>query len=100
MNNVIKNDRKDGKPMWELLSLPLMEWIVKVYTYGVEKYNQPGSWMLLENGYQRYKAALLRHIVAYEKGEVNDPESGLPHLAHAAWNAIAMLWFGLNNKEQ
>lgn len=88
----IKNDRKDHKPRWELLPLPLMEEIVKVYTFGAEKY-APNTWQHLEDGYNRYKAALFRHIAAYEKGEMLDPESNLPHLAHAAWNAIAMLHF-------
>lgn len=97
--DAIKNDRTDNKPMWELLPLGLMEHIVNVYTYGVQKYGKPGSWKLLENGYQRYKAALFRHIVAFEKGEFIDPESHLPHLAHAAWNAIAMLYMGLKREK-
>ena len=94
-----KNDRLDGKPMWELLPLPLMEWIVKVYTFGENKY-APNSWQNLENGYDRYKAALFRHVVSYEKGETLDKESGLPTLAHAAWNAIAMLYFSLKKQEE
>lgn len=92
-----KDDRKDGKLMWELLPLTVIKEIVKVYTFGAKKYS-PNSWQNLENGYQRYKAALFRHIVAFEEGEIKDPESGIHHLAHAAWNAIAILWFALNNK--
>ena len=90
-----KNDRKDGKQRWELLPLPLVEEVVKVYTFGAGKY-APNTWMKLENGYERYKAAMLRHLVAYEKGEVNDPESGLHHLAHMAWNALAVLHFAMD----
>ena len=88
----LKNDRQDHKLRWELLPLPLVEDIVKVYTFGAKKY-APNSWQNLDDGYNRYKAALFRHIVAYEKGETLDKESNLPHLAHAAWNAIAMLYF-------
>ena len=88
----IKNDRKDGKLRWELLPLPLLEEVVKVYSFGAEKY-EANSWQNLPDGYNRYKAAMLRHLVAYEKGEVIDPESGLPHLAHMAWNALAVLYF-------
>ena len=29
----IKNDRKDGKQRWELLPIPLLEEVVKVYTF-------------------------------------------------------------------
>lgn len=93
-----KNDRRDHKLRWELLPLPLLEYVVKVYTYGAEKY-APNSWQNLTDGYERYKAALFRHIVAYEKGETTDPESHLPHLAHAAWNAIALLYFGMKEAD-
>jgi hypothetical protein len=33
----------------------------------------------------------MRHLLAQAAGEINDPESGLPHAAHAAWNALAVL---------
>ena len=91
-----KNDKIDKKLRWELLPLSLIEWIVKVYTFGANKYSA-NSWQKLDDGYDRYKAALFRHIVLHEQGERFDRESGLPHLAHAAWNAIAMLHFGLKD---
>jgi len=37
--------------------------------------------------------ALQRHILAFWDGEDNDPESGLPHPAHAAWHALALVSF-------
>ena len=83
-----------GKDRWDLLPLGLVLLIVKCDTFGANKY-APNNWAKVENGYQRYKAAMLRHLVAFEKGEVIDPESGLPHLAHMAWNAIAVMYFGL-----
>ena len=85
-----KNDRLDGKPRWELLPLPDLEDIVEVYTFGAEKYG-PHTWRDLEDGFDRYKAALLRHLVSFDRGEEFDKESGLPALAHMAWNAISML---------
>lgn len=85
-----KNDRLDGKPRWELLPLPDLEDIVEVYTFGAEKYG-PHTWRDLEDGFDRYKAALLRHLVSFDRGEEFDHESHLPALAHMAWNAIAML---------
>ena len=39
------------------------------------------NWVLVEP--ERYDDAALRHIQAYLSGELNDPESGKPHLAHA-----------------
>ncbi len=35
--------------------------------------------------------SLLRHLVAYQNGEDIDPESGLQHLGHAAWNVLALI---------
>ena len=93
-----KNDRMDGKLRWELLPLGTIEEIVKTYTFGAEKYG-PNNWMNLENGYERYKAALLRHLVSYEKGETHDRESGIHALAHMAWNAIAMLHLALKDEQ-
>ena len=92
-----KDDRADGKPRWELLPLETVEEIVKVYTMGAEKYADE-AWKNIPDGYRRYKAALLRHITAYDKGERVDKESGLSHLAHAAWNAIAMLYYDISGK--
>ena len=88
----LKNDRLDNKPRWELLPLDLVESLVNVYTFGAAKYAE-NTWQNLPDGYRRYKAALFRHILAYERGEVLDPESGLEHLAHAAWNALALIHF-------
>lgn len=87
-----KNDIVDDKLRWDLLPLDLVEKVVEVFHYGAKKY-APNSWQNLENGFDRYKAAFFRHLVAFEKGQVTDTESGLNHMAHAAWNALAMLHF-------
>lgn len=86
-----KNDFKDNKLRWDLLPLAEIEDIVAVYTAGSKKYGD-NNWQNLPNGLQRYKAALLRHLLCYEKGEEFDEETGCRHLAQVAWNAIAMLW--------
>lgn len=91
MNKGMKNDFKDDKLRWDLLPLKEIEDIVKVYTEGAKKYSD-NSWQLLDNGYDRYKAALFRHLVLFEKGEEIDSETGCRHLAQVAWNAIAMLY--------
>ena len=97
MNESVKNDRKDEKPMWELLPLEDVEDIVKVYTAGAKKYG-PDRWQNLDNGFQRYKAAMLRHLVEYEKGNRIDADTGCMHLAQVAWNAIAMLHLDTQGK--
>lgn len=37
--------------------------------------------------------ALQRHALAFWAGEDKDPESGLSHMAHAAWHALALVSF-------
>lgn len=93
------NGRKDdgGKLRWDLLPLDLVEKVVEVYTFGAQKY-APNTWQNLPDGYNRYKAAMLRHLTAHEKGEMIDPDSKLPHLYHVAWNALAMIHFAEKDK--
>ena len=93
----MKNDRLDGKPMWELLPMQEIEDLVKVYTYGAKKY-KPNGWQNLENGFERYRAALMRHMMLYINGERYDKESGLQHLSQVVWNAVAMLWYDKHGK--
>jgi len=37
--------------------------------------------------------ALMRHVWLFQSGEDMDEESGLPHVAHAAWHALALVSF-------
>lgn len=90
-----ENNRKNdsGKIRWDLLPIEIVEEIAKVYTFGIEKYKIPHSWKKVENAEERYYAALMRHITEWRKGSINDLESGLHHLSHAAWNCIALIFF-------
>lgn len=94
----IKNDRLDEKLRWELLPLEDVEDIVRVYTAGAKKYGE-NKWQDLPDGIRRYKAALLRHLVEYDKGNEIDEETGSLHLAAVAWNAIAMLHISKQQKK-
>lgn len=87
----VKNDYKDNKLRWDLLPLKEIEEIVKVYTAGAKKYGA-NRWQDLPDGINRYRAALLRHLVEFEKGNEFDEETGCRHLAACCWNAIAMLY--------
>lgn len=89
MKKGVKYDTQ--KARWDLLPLPEIADIVDVYTAGAVKYS-PNSWQHLEDGYNRYKAALFRHLLEYENGNEIDEETGCKHLAQVAWNAIAMLY--------
>ena len=94
-----KNDRLDDKLRWELLPLEDVEDIVRVYTAGAKKYG-PDQWQNLPDGIRRYKAALLRHLVEFDKGNEIDEETGCRHLAQVAWNAIAMLHISKYNNNE
>lgn len=62
----------------------------KVADHGAKKYTKDG-WVSVENGQKRYASALGRHILKrHIEGEL-DSESNLYHLAHMAWNALAVL---------
>lgn len=67
-----------------------LEQVAQILTFGAKKYADH-SWQTVPSGKARYKAALLRHLTAHAKGEINDSESGMPHLAHAACNALFIL---------
>lgn len=88
------------KPRMDLLldGMPgALEQVASILTFGAKKYADH-SWQGVPNGPARYKAALLRHLTAHAKGEKNDPESGMPHLAHAACNALFILQLEMNNE--
>lgn len=92
-----KDDRADGKLRWDLLPLAEIEDIVRVYTEGAKKYAD-NSWQDIPDGFNRYFAATMRHLVAYAKGERFDSDTGCMHLAQVAWNAIALLYYDKHNK--
>lgn len=96
-NKSVKNDIIDDKLRWDLLPMEEIEDIVKVYHAGAKKYG-PNNWQNLDNGFERYRAAAARHIMAYLKGERMDKETNVHHLAAAAWNVITMLWYDKHGK--
>lgn len=96
-NKSVKNDIIDDKLRWDLLPMEEIEDIVKVYHAGAKKYG-PNNWQNLDNGFERYRAAMFRHLIEYMKGERVDSDTGCFHLAQCAWNCIAMLWYDKHGK--
>lgn len=64
--------------------------VAEVGTHGATKYTAHG-WLSVPNGAERYADAGLRHWLKRQMGEERDPDSGLLHLAHEAWNVLALL---------
>ncbi len=74
--------KDDGKKVdFTLLPYRPLSEIAEVLQFGVGKYAR-NNW---RKGFahERLLAAALRHLLAYNEGEDNDPETGINHLAHA-----------------
>lgn len=71
----------------------LMEW-GQVFSYGEAKYFRD-NWRNGNNWHEFYGSAL-RHIMKFWLGEDIDPESHLPHLAHAIWNLATLRYFQIH----
>lgn len=67
-----------------------LELVAEIGTMGAKKYERR-NWRHVPNGVERYTDAAMRHLLAHGKGELNDPESGLPHLGHAVWSLLAVI---------
>lgn len=74
-----------------------LEAVAEVGTYGVNKYSR-GGWQAVPAGVTRYTDAMMRHLL--REREVEDADSGLPHAAQVAWNALARLELMLREGEQ
>lgn len=81
-----------GKPRWSLLPRGTIPTVIAVLEYGARKY-QVDNWMRVDDPERRYYDAAMRHINAWLQGENNDPESKLPHLAHAVACLLFLMWF-------
>jgi len=88
----VKHD--SGKPRFSLLPLDEVWDVVDVLEHGSKKY-KPDNWKyvaLEDESNMRYYDACLRHLTAWQKGEILDSESGLPHLAHATCCLLFQAW--------
>jgi hypothetical protein len=73
-----------GKPDFSLIPLCTLEDEARVWEYGKKKY---AAWNWTKGmDWSVPFACAMRHMAAWQRGEECDPESGLPHLAHAQCN--------------
>jgi hypothetical protein len=86
---------KGQKDAWLSLIPPSFKyWLSRVYKMGAEKYSRDNylrgyNWSLSLD-------AMQRHIDAVLNGQWEDEESGLPHLAHAAWHCATLIVYKEN----
>ncbi len=84
-----------GKPQMALVPPEALEEIAAVLTFGAAKYD-PDNWRK-GMAYRRVLSAALRHCSAWMRGEDNDPETGLSHLAHAACSLMFLITYEKTN---
>lgn len=88
----------DGdKPPLGLLSTTALWDTASVLGYGRKKYAAHNWRKGIE--WQRCIDAAMRHLTAFNAGEDIDPESGLPHLAHAACEVMFLQEFAYTHPE-
>lgn len=81
-----------GKRRFTLLPWSVVGEVVDVLEFGARKY-AVDNWKKVPDAETRYVNAALRHVTAVIEGEKFDPESGLPHLAHAICSLMFARWF-------
>lgn len=88
----------------DFASLPFIDFpdaireLVRVSTFGANKYARH-SWKTVPDAAMRYEDALARHFLA-QFVEDKDPESGISHKAHLAWNALATLQMAIEEEKK
>jgi len=82
----------EGKPRMDLIAPEHLFALAMVLGYGAKKYADR-NW---EEGmnWSRVFAAMQRHLWKFWAGETLDEESGLPHLAHAAFGVMVLIAYG------
>ena len=78
-----------GKLRLDLIPPEWLEALASVLTVGATKY-APRNW---EKGmaWSKVYGPLMRHVLAWLKGERDDSETKQAHMAHVAWNALALM---------
>lgn len=74
----------NGKPKIHLVPPEAICAIADVFGFGATKYGE-NNWHrdIHKYPYSRHYSSIMRHLLAFQSGEDLDPESGLPHVAHA-----------------
>lgn len=79
----------ENKIRFHLLEPFAIEKLAEVFEVGAKKY-APHNW-LKGMGWSKMIDSLKRHLSEFEKGIDYDSETGLLHMQHLAWNAMALI---------
>jgi hypothetical protein len=84
-----------GKPRLSLLPWDAVLAVVAALDFGARAHGETDddipNWERVPDAHRRYWNACMRHLIARRRGEFLDPESRLPHLAHAAADALILV---------
>ncbi len=84
--------QKDQKlERYDLVPSEAMDEVARVYGMGAKKYDDHNWGKGYKDGLSIQ--ALERHVSQFKQGNNLDPESGLNHLAHAAFHCLALITF-------
>ena len=81
----------NGKPMPHLIEPAFLLHLAAVLTHGASKYGTD-NWKN-DLSIDRILSAAYRHLLAYQSGELTDPETGLPHLSHCTANLMFLHYY-------
>ena len=92
----MKDDKQKNR--LELIEPEFIEGLGAVLTFGAIKY-EAWNWRKAstKDDQDRIFGALLRHLMAYKRGEKLDSESGMAHLYHAAFGLMTLDYFDRDN---
>jgi hypothetical protein len=90
MGNSTAGRFNEDKTRYDLVAPFAMEQLARVYTYGTIKYDDDNWWKGLK-WKKDVLGCIFRHVWKWVRGEKYDDESGLHHLAHAAWNCFTLM---------
>lgn len=91
------NKFDDEKARYDLIDPEALHQLALVYTFGAKKYGDNNWRKGLK--WSRVFGAIMRHMWAWFKGEDKDPESGISHLAHAAWGCFTLLAYSVSRPD-
>lgn len=88
------NKEVKNKTRYDMLPWDAIKELAEVSMFGAEKYGDHNWKVGIE--YTTYWNAAMRHLTAWINGEDNASDSNKSHLAHAAWNCLAILHLQMN----
>ena len=84
----------------DLLPIAPMLQVANVFGFGAKKYFANSYRQGKTVDWSRTYGSIMRHMMAFWSGENDDPESGLPHLAHAGTQLFILMEHTANNKDR